>query len=48
MMHTLNGDEIFGMIGFIIIGIFVVSWVVSLIIYRINKYDEIEVNAPSS
>jgi nickel/cobalt transporter (NiCoT) family protein len=44
MMDTLNGDEVFGMIGFIIIGIFVVSWVASLIIYRINKYDEIEVN----
>jgi high-affinity nickel-transport protein len=44
MMDTLNGDEVFGMIGFVIIGIFVVSWIVSLIIYRMNKYDEIEVS----
>jgi high-affinity nickel-transport protein len=39
----LNGDTVFTSIGFIIIGIFVVSWIVSIIIYRVNKYDEIEV-----
>jgi high-affinity nickel-transport protein len=42
MMDTLNDN--FGMIGFVIIGVFVVSWIASLIIYRMNKYDEIEVS----
>jgi len=42
MMDSLNNN--FGTIGFVIIGVFVVSWAASLIIYRINKYDEIEVD----
>jgi high-affinity nickel-transport protein len=41
-MDSLNNN--FGTIGFLIIGVFVVSWVASFIIYRMNKYDEIEVN----
>ena len=41
MIGSLNTN--FGMIGFVIIGVFVVSWVVSIIIYRMNRYDEIEV-----
>ncbi|HEX5502721.1 MAG TPA: HoxN/HupN/NixA family nickel/cobalt transporter [Thermomicrobiales bacterium] len=32
----------FGMLGYLIIGIFVVSWVGSFVIYRVNKYDQIE------
>ena len=42
MMDSLNDN--FGTIGFVIIGVFVVSWIASLIIYRMNKYDEIEVS----
>lgn len=42
MLDSLNDN--FGMIGFVTIGVFVVSWMVSLIIYRVNKCDEIEVN----
>jgi high-affinity nickel-transport protein len=42
MMDFLNDN--FGTIGFIIIGVFVVSWIASLVIYRMNKYDEIEVS----
>jgi high-affinity nickel-transport protein len=38
---SLNDN--FNTIGFVIIGVFVVSWITSLIIYRMNKYDEIEV-----
>lgn len=38
-------NENFGLIGFGIIGVFVVSWGISLAIYRLNRYDEIEVNA---
>lgn len=35
-------NENFGMIGYCIIGIFVVSWVVSTTIYKIKRYDDIE------
>jgi high-affinity nickel-transport protein len=34
----------FGMLGFVIIGIFIASWMISLLFYRLNRYDEIEVN----
>ena len=34
----------FGMLGFIIIGVFVFSWMASILIYRRNRYDDIEVN----
>lgn len=33
----------FGVIGYYIIGIFVVSWAVSTIIYKVKRYDDIEV-----
>jgi high-affinity nickel-transport protein len=39
---TLNDQ--FGLLGFVIIGVFAVSWIGSLAIYRLNRYDEIEVN----
>ena len=40
MIGSLNGS--FGVIGFLIIGVFVLSWAVSTMIYRMNRYDEIE------
>jgi high-affinity nickel-transport protein len=40
-------NDNFNTIGFAIIGVFVVSWIVSIIIYRMNKYDEIEVSTGS-
>ena len=39
---TLNNQ--FGLLGFVIIGVFAVSWLGSLAIYRFNRYDEIRVN----
>jgi len=36
------GDN-FGTIGYLIIAIFVFSWLLSTIIYKVNKYDELEV-----
>ena len=42
LMDSLNDN--FGTIGFLIIGVFVVSWIASYVIYRVNRYDEIEVN----
>lgn len=37
---TLNGD--FGSIGYLIIGVFVLSWIGSLAIYRLKGYDALE------
>jgi len=34
----------FGTLGFVIIGVFAFCWMVSLFVYRLNRYDEIEVN----
>ena len=40
---TLNGDAAFGILGYMIIGIFILAWIVSVFIYKFNRYDEIEV-----
>jgi len=37
----LNDD--FGEVGYLIVGVFVASWLLSALIYRLNRYDEIEV-----
>ena len=42
VIGSLNNN--FGIIGFVIIGVFVGSWAVSILIYRMKRYDEIEVN----
>ena len=44
----LIGDlnENWGALGYAIIGVFVASWLASLAIYRLKRYDEIEVIAP--
>ena len=39
---TLN--ENFGTLGYIIIGIFVLSWIASVLIYRAKRFDELEVS----
>src|SRR5471032_2214285 len=38
---TLNDN--FGTLGFVIIGIFAFSWIVSVLIYRAKRFDELEV-----
>ncbi len=38
-------NENFGLLGAVIVGIFVVSWLVSMVIYRAKGYDRIEVVA---
>jgi high-affinity nickel-transport protein len=45
LIGSLNDN--FGIIGFGIIGVFVMSWLVSMLIYRLNRYDEIEVSSAS-
>jgi high-affinity nickel-transport protein len=44
-MDSLNDN--FGTIGFVIIGVFVISWAASYVVYRMNRYDEIEVSPGS-
>jgi high-affinity nickel-transport protein len=39
-------NENFGTIGYLIIAIFALSWIVSAVIYRIRRYDAIEVGDP--
>ena len=38
---SLNNN--FGLLGYVIIGIFMVSWIVSVAFYKFKRYDEIEV-----
>jgi nickel/cobalt transporter (NiCoT) family protein len=37
---SLNDN--FGVLGVVIVGIFIAAWVISYVVYRINRYDEIE------
>ncbi len=41
VVGALNGN--FGTLGFVIIGLFIASWIVSVAIYRLKGYDRIEV-----
>jgi high-affinity nickel-transport protein len=38
-------NDNFGILGYIIVGIFVLSWLISFMVYRAKRYDEIEVGA---
>jgi nickel/cobalt transporter (NiCoT) family protein len=40
-VDKLNGN--LGSIGYMIVGVFVASWVVSAVIYRLKRYDDVEV-----
>jgi nickel/cobalt transporter (NiCoT) family protein len=41
IVGALNDN--FGILGYVIVGIFVAAWLLSYAIYRLNRYDEIEV-----
>lgn len=41
-VNLLNGDQIFNKLGFGIVGIFLLSWLISTIIYKVKRYDDIE------
>jgi high-affinity nickel-transport protein len=43
-VESLN--DVFGALGFVIIGVFIASWLVSMLIYRLKGYDSIEVAEP--
>lgn len=40
---ALTGDTAFGVLGYTIIGIFVLAWIISVSVYKLKRYDEIEV-----
>jgi high-affinity nickel-transport protein len=42
---SLNDN--FGTLGFVIIGVFVLSWVGSVIFYRVNGFDRLESTTPT-
>jgi high-affinity nickel-transport protein len=35
----------FGVLGYLIVGVFIAAWAISYVVYRVNGYDEIEVSA---
>ena len=43
MIGALNDN--FGVLGYVIVGIFVAAWLISYAVYRINRYDEIEASS---
>ncbi len=45
---SLVTDLDFGVVGFGIIGILVLSWLISSVVYRINKYDDMEPSGTST
>jgi len=42
LISQLNGN--FGLLGYLIIGLFVVSWIVSIAIYRWRRFDALDIN----
>jgi high-affinity nickel-transport protein len=46
LVDSLSGQ--FGTIGFLIAGIFIASWVVSVLIYKIKRYDDLDVAVASA
>jgi high-affinity nickel-transport protein len=37
-------NDNFGLLGYLIVGVFVAAWAISYVVYRVNRYDEIEVS----
>jgi high-affinity nickel-transport protein len=42
-----NVNDNFGVLGFAIVGIFIVSWGVSTLVYRLRKYDDLDATLPT-
>jgi len=40
---TVNGDTAFGLLGYAIIFIFIAAWIIAVVFYKLNRYDEIEI-----
>jgi nickel/cobalt transporter (NiCoT) family protein len=41
LISSMNDN--FGSLGYVIIGVFAASWIISAVVYRIKRYDEVEV-----
>nr|WP_295737457.1 HoxN/HupN/NixA family nickel/cobalt transporter [uncultured Acidocella sp.] len=39
----LNDDAVFGLLGYVIVAVFVVAWLASVAIYKFKRYDELEI-----
>ncbi|MGH2509485.1 MAG: HoxN/HupN/NixA family nickel/cobalt transporter, partial [Ktedonobacteraceae bacterium] len=42
-VNFLNGGQAFNTLGFFIVGLFLVSWLISTIIYKVKRYDDLEI-----
>jgi high-affinity nickel-transport protein len=47
LWDAVGGINEFGILGFVIVGIFVASWIGSMLIYRLKGYDRLEVQTPA-
>ncbi len=45
---ALGLNESFGTLGYLIVGVFAASWLMSMLIYRLNGYDRIEIEIAGS
>ena len=43
-----QANDSFGMLGYLIIGVFVAGWLISVLIYKVQRLDEMTENAPQS
>jgi high-affinity nickel-transport protein len=43
IVAAINGDRAFGLLGFAIIFIFIGAWIISVAVYKLRRYDEIDV-----
>ena len=41
-----NLNSHFGVLGYAVIGLFILCWVVSVLVYRLRRFDEIRVQSP--
>lgn len=46
-VNFLSGGQAFNTLGFFIVGLFLLSWLVSSIIYKVKRYDDLEVSLAS-
>jgi high-affinity nickel-transport protein len=45
VVASLNSH--FGLLGYAVIGLFALCWIVSVLVYRLRRFDEIQVRAPA-
>ncbi len=46
LLDALNNN--FNTLGFVVIGVFLASWVISVVIYRVNGYDRLDATQPTA